>query len=148
MFTLTVSDFFIGKNSLFCRAPVDRHFCNICQSLIVKLQENPLCPLVVFRITCADFSIPVIGETKCLQLITEMIDIGIGKFSRMMTGFECELLCRQTESIKSHRMHDIEALHAFHSCHDIRCGIAFWMTYMKALSTWIREHIHDVVLRF
>ncbi len=62
--TLAVNDFLIGQHSFQLRAPVDRHISLISQSCLIHLEEDPLCPLVVVRITGTDFSVPVIGEAQ------------------------------------------------------------------------------------
>ncbi|MNV81053.1 hypothetical protein D3C71_1746940 [compost metagenome] len=63
-FTQAVNNFFVGKYCAQCRTPVNRNLCYISQPLLVELNENPLCPFIIFRISRADFAIPVIGKSK------------------------------------------------------------------------------------
>ncbi len=63
-----------------------------------------------------------------------------------MAGLDGILLSRQAEGIKSHRVHDIIALHPLHSGHDIGGSIALRMAYMQTLSTGVGKHIEYIVL--
>ncbi len=73
-------------------------------------------------------------------------DVSFSCDSRMQLIFHCELFRGQPEGIPSCRMQDIEALHAFHTHHDIRCGIMD-MPHVQTFAGWISEHVHHIVFR-
>ena len=92
--TLAVDDLFIGKHGSQLRTPVDRNFIHIGKSLVIQLQKNPLCPLVVAWIRRGYFTIPVIGKAQRTNLFTEMIDIHLCELCRMISCCDGKLLCR------------------------------------------------------
>ena len=59
-FTLTIYYLLVGKYSLAARAPVDRIVLLICKTLLIELDEEPLCPSVILRCACGDPAVPVI----------------------------------------------------------------------------------------
>ena len=70
-FALAIDHFFVGKDRAEGRAPVDRNFIDVSQSLLVKLHEDPLGPLVVPGIGGVDLAVPVIAEAEGFDLAFE-----------------------------------------------------------------------------
>ena len=70
-FALAINHFFVGKDRAEGRAPVDRNFIDVSQTLLVKLHEDPLGPLVVPGIGGVDFTVPVIAESEGFDLAFE-----------------------------------------------------------------------------
>ncbi len=56
----TVDDFFVGEYRPEGRAPVDGDFVDVGESAVMELCEDPLRPLVVFRVGRADFTVPIV----------------------------------------------------------------------------------------
>ena len=54
------------------------------------------------------------------------------------------VLCGQTEGVESHRMQDVVAVHPEVAAVDVRGGVALGVSYMKAGSRRIGEHVEDV----
>ena len=144
---LAFNDLFIGQHRAKLRAPVHRHLRGIGKASFIHLQEDPLGPAIIIRIAGADFPVPVIRESERLDLITEVINVPIREFTRMMAGLQGILFCRQTECIESHRVHDVVSLHPLHAGNHVSCRIAFRMPYMQALPGRIRKHIQNIILR-
>ncbi|MNZ54508.1 hypothetical protein D3C78_724090 [compost metagenome] len=130
--TFTINNFFVGKYCTQCLAPVNRYFCYISQAFVVQLDENPLRPFVIIWICSADLAIPVVGETQRFDLTTEIIDVLICKITWMLTCVHCILLCRKSKSIPAHWVQHVKTAHPFVTGYDIRCCVAFWMTYVQS----------------
>ena len=77
-FALAGDDFLVGKTALAARAPVDRHLRLVRQTVLVKLQENPLRPFEVVRVGGVDLARPVKRETDALELLAEVVDVLLG----------------------------------------------------------------------
>ncbi len=145
--TYTVNNLFVGKTDLTGGTPVNRHLRLIRKSLLEKLQENPLRPLIVPGIGGIYLSAPVKGVAKALQLLLKTSHIVCSNGLRMNFILNCVVLGRETKCIPSHRIKNIIPLHTALSCYNIKSGIRSWMTYMKALSGRIRELNQRIVLR-
>ena len=63
----------------------------------VELEENPLGPAHVFWVGGGDFTIPVVGESKRLELAAEGLDVGRSGDRGVLTGLDGVLLGRQSE---------------------------------------------------
>ena len=142
-----VDNFFIRQYTLTAGAPVDCHFLLVCQSLLEQLQENPLCPLVVARVRGVDFTVPVKGQTQCLELALKACNIALGDLSRMYVVLDGKVLGRQTECIPAHRVQNVVALHAALSCDDIQCGVGTRMAYVQTCAGRIRKFNQRIKLR-
>ena len=116
--------------------------------MLKHLDENPLRPFVIRRIGGGDFLVPIIREAKGIDLTFEVRDVLFGEHIRMLVVLDGKLLCRQAESIPTHRVKNIKALHSLHTGNDIGCSITFWMAHMKSLSRRIREHVENVIFWF
>ena len=64
----------------------------VCKTSFVKLQENPLCPLVVFFIGGVYLSIPIVGKSNHLKLFTKSSHVCGSRFFGMCTSFDGVLL--------------------------------------------------------
>ena len=147
-FALAIDHFFVGKDRAEGRAPVDRNFVNVSQSLLVKLHEDPLSPLVVTGIGGVDLAVPVVAESEGFDLALEGGDVLFCGFRGMSTGFDGILFRGQTESVPAHGMQHVETAHPLETAENIRGGIAFRMPHVETCSAGIREHIQHIKFLF
>ncbi|KAG0505628.1 MAG: hypothetical protein Udaeo_10130 [Candidatus Udaeobacter sp.] len=111
---------------------------------VVDLQENPLRPSVVTRVSRVDFPLPIVGKTDPLQLALELRHVFTGGDRRMLTGFDRVLLRGQTEGVPAHRVQNVEAAQPLIARNDVGRGVAFRMTNVQPRPAGIRKHIEHV----
>ena len=134
-----VDNLFVGQADLAGRAPVDGNFVFIGQSLFKELDEHPLCPLEIFRRRGVNTSVPVKTEAKRFQLFGKGLDVGLRRNRRVHTGFDGVVFGRQPESVKAHRIQNVEALHAFFTGNDVQSGVRARMSDMQTGAGRIRK---------
>ena len=152
--TFRIAVFCDGGFSLrfdFCR---NRKLCNRATFLqffikpsIVKTRKNPLRPLVILRIGCIDFFVPIVRKSETFNLATEIIAILFRRNRRMRSGLNRVLFCRKSECIPTHRVQNIKTFRAFVTADDIGCGITFGVTDVQSCARRIREHVQAIILR-
>ena len=89
-------------------APPDWFFVHIGKATLKELEENPLGPLVVARVSGIDFPVPVDGEADALDLPPEILHVGLRSDGGMGARLDGVLLGRKPEGIPSHRVEDVE----------------------------------------
>ena len=136
--------FLVCKARLALRTPVDWCFRLVCQSLLVQLEEDPLCPLIVVCIAGDDTAVPVVAESQSFNLLCEVVNILERCCCGMCPCFDCIVFGGQTERIVSHRVQDIVTVHAQVAAVYISCGVAFRMSDMKSGTARVREHVQNV----
>src|SRR5664279_2345173 len=62
----------------------------------------------------------------------------------MSAGLNGILFSRETKSVPSHWMKDVESFHSFVSAEDVGSSISLGVTNMQSGSRWIWEHIEDI----
>ena len=147
-FAFSFLNFFVGKTCKTAWTPVDWSFCFVCKSLFIELEENPLSPLVVIWFTCRNAAVPVVGKTEGLDLACEVFDVCVSCDWRMCTSLDGVVFCRKTESIVSHWMKNIEAVHSKVAAVNVCSSVSFRMTYMKTGTARIRKHIQHIAAFF
>ena len=80
--------------------------------------------MIIFRVACTDFTIPVERETYLVQLLAVAVDIINGSDCRMLSGLDSILLSGQAVSVISHRIEYIEALQSFVTGVNIRSDVS------------------------
>ena len=103
---------FTGQGGVAGRAPVHCGIFLISQIIFEKLQEEPLCPAVIFRFCGDDLAAPVKHGAHRLQLVPHMVDVGESPGSRMNIILDRGIFSRQAKCIETHREHNIIALHS------------------------------------
>ena len=114
---------------------------------IENLPENPLGPLVIFRIARAHFAVPIVGKTNAIELLAITSDVGLRSDFRVLPCLNGVLLGGQSEAVVSHGVQHVEALIAFVASNDIACYIAQRMPHVQARPTRVGKHVEHVVLR-
>ena len=131
----------------------DRQFGNGTSLLLLRVvpgvvddEEYPLGPAEIVDIGCRDLAVPVETQTEHLQLTAEVRDVLLGRLPRVDTGLFSVLLGGEAESVPPHRVEDRETVHPLIARDDIRGGVSFRVTDMKAVSARVREHIQNICL--
>ena len=115
--------------------------------MLIKLQEDPLGPLVIILVDGRDFLVPVIGKPEGIDLLLEMGDVLSGEFLGVDVVLDRELLGGQAKRVPAHGVEDVISLHALHAADDVRRGVSFRMPDVEPLTRGVREHVHAVVFR-
>ena len=104
MATEYLSDKFFDRKSLIGIVVIVR---------VEHFDKCPLCPLVVVRLTSADFTAPVEAETDFVKLLTVAGDVLSSCHSRMLACLYGILFSGKTVRVVTHRVEDIESLLTF-----------------------------------
>ncbi len=129
----SIDDLFIGKTDLAGSAPVDCCFLLIRQALFKQLQENPLCPLIVFRIRSIDFPGPVKGKAQRFHLCLEAGNILLCNNLRMNFILYGIVFRGKPKCVPPYGKQDVIPLQSSLAGNDIHCGIRAGMSHMKPL---------------
>ena len=73
-------------------------------------------------------------KAQTTQLASHVGNIFFGRYTRVLTGLNGELLGRKTESVVSHCVKNIFAAHAVETSNRISRDIAEWVPNMKTLT--------------
>ena len=92
--TDAVDNLFVCQNAFAGGAPVDGHLFFVGQTVLKELEENPLRPLVVFRINGADLTAPVEGDAERLNLLLKARNILLCNLFRVHVVLDGIILCR------------------------------------------------------
>ena len=121
----------VGKDGATRRTPVDGGFLSVCKAVLVHLKEHPLCPSIIVGHAGLDFVIPVIGCAHLLQLLFHCGNIFDGAVLGVDARLDCIVFCRQTESVKSHRVEDFLALHTLEACKTVTRAVVVPVTCVE-----------------
>src|SRR5690554_8099864 len=105
-------DLLIGQYRLVHRVPVDGGHLLVDQTFLDQLGEEPLLPAIVANITGGELAAPVIGKAQRLELITHVIDIGVGPLGGRYLVLDGSVLRRHAEGVPTHGLQYVLALHA------------------------------------
>jgi len=108
----TVYYLFIGQYGLVHRIPVHYRILFVHQPLAEQFSEQPLFPLVILWLAGCQFPVPVVAESKLLQLALHVLNIGVGPLGRWHLIFYGSTFCRQSEGIPAHGLEYVFPLHA------------------------------------
>ena len=65
----------------------------------------------------------------------------------MLSGLDGILFRRESESVVTHRVKDIESLETLVACIYVAGDVTERMTYVKTCAGRIRKHIQDIIFR-
>ena len=143
-FGFAVHDFLVGQHGLQLGAPVDGLLSLVGQAHFVKLQKDPLRPLVVIGVGGVDLAVPVVGEAQSLDLLPEAVDVLVRALPRVRSRFDGVVLRRQSEGVPAHGVQNVEALHAFEAAVYVGRGVALGVSDVQSGAGRIREHVQNV----
>ena len=112
------------------------------------LEECPLRPFVIFRITGPDLPRPVVRKADPVQLLPVSGYVLRRSDGRMLSRLDGILFRRQAEGIISHGMQDIEPAQSLVAAEYVARYIAERMAHMKPRPRRIWEHVQYVIFRF
>ena len=138
---LAVNHFLVGQHRAQGRAPIHRHLGDIGQPFFIKLQEDPLGPLIVLRIGGVDLAFPVVRKAQILQLPPEAGDILLRSDAGMGAGLDGVLLRRQAVGVPAHRVQHIKTLHALIASDDVGGGVALRVAHVQSRAAGVGEHV-------
>ena len=101
---------------------------------VEHLEEGPLSPFVIIRITGANLAVPIVRETNLVKLAAVTGDVVFCCYLRMLSGLDGILLCRKAECIITHGVKHVEALQPLVTGNYIAGNISKRMSYMKTCS--------------
>ena len=101
------------------RAPVNRSFLAVHQTLFQKPEKKFLLETIVPGMAGGDFPFPVVGIAQAFQLGAHMGDVLVGPLGRMGPVFDGRILGGQAEGVPAHGMKDAEAAHTLVQDHHI-----------------------------
>ena len=144
---LAIDYLLISQNSSTGIAPVYRGFLLVRKTTLVEGLKHPLSPAVVIGTAGLNLSVPIIRKTHFPLLTLHVVNIREGPIGRADIILYGSIFCRHTESIKTHRVNNIETGHCLITSQYITYGIIAYMSHME-ISRRIREHLQNIVLLF
>ena len=143
-----VDHLFVGQDALAAGAPVDVHLFFIGQAVLVQLEEDPLGPLVVFRVGGVDLPVPVEGEAQALELRAEAVHILFGHDGRVDVVLHGVVLGGQAESIPAHGVQHVVPALAAAAGHHVQGGVAAGVAHVQPGGRRIGELHQGIELGF
>ena len=135
----SVDHLLIGQHRLVDRIPVHDRGLLVDQALLVELDEEPLLPAVIRRLTGRQAPIPVIGDAQLLELAAHVVDIGIRPLRRRHAVLHRRVLGRQAEGIEADRLQHVPAKHALIARDHVPDRVIAHMPHVQAPAR-IRKH--------
>ena len=141
----TAHDLLIGQDGLAIGAPVDIGWLAIGQSTFKHLQEQPLVPVVVLRVTGIEDAIPVkrtgIATHRCLL----GGNVFVGPRCWIRTALDSRVFRRKTKRIPANRVQDVKTFEKPIARGDITHGVCLRVTHVQ-VTRWVRKHVEHVLL--
>ncbi len=101
-----------GQGGVAAWTPVDGRVVAIGQAGVVELQEEPLAPLVVFRVAGNGLAIPGPHGAHFAQLLAHALDVGVGPLFRVDAVADGGVFGGQAEGVEADGEEDVVAVHA------------------------------------
>ena len=137
----------VGQNALAGGTPVHGHSGLVGQAIFEELEEDPLGPFVVFRVSGVDDPVPVEGIAQHLKLLGEVGNVIVGHLGRMDVVFDGVVFRGQAEGVVAHGKQDVISLHPLLAGHHVHGGVGAGVAYMKSLARGIGKLHQTVELR-
>ena len=134
-----VDNLLVGQHALTGRAPVDRHLGLIGKAVLIKLQEDPLRPLEIFRVGGVDLAIPIEAVAQRMELLAEVFDVILRDDRGVDVVLDRIVFSRQTEGVVAHREENVLAHHAVLAGDRVHRGIGTRVADVQARARGIRE---------
>ena len=139
-----VDHLFVREHGGALGAPVDQRLFAIRQAALEHLQEEPLVPLVVFRLAGGDLQIPVVGEAHAVHLALHLGDVRDRPIARMHAALDGRVLGGQAERVPAHGVQDVVAAHPHVARQRIADGIIAHVAHVQA-AAGVGQHFDDVI---
>jgi hypothetical protein len=136
----TADHLLVGEHGLVERAPVHGALLLVGEPLLVELQEDPLRPLVVARVSGGELVAPVHHEPGALQLPAEVVDVARDQLCRMDANLDGEVLRVDAERVVAERLEDGVPLQPLESSIDVVPREREEVAHMEPLGARVGEH--------
>ena len=143
----SVDDLFVSQDGATFRAPVNPAVLAIGQTLLVKLEKEPLIPAVIIGQARGNFARPIVGEAEAIHLRLHFGDVAQRPLARRRIVLDGRVFRRQAERIPSHGMKHVIAVHPHIAGKSIADGIVAHVPHVERPGG-IRQHLEDVVFLF
>ena len=143
---LAVDDLLVGDNGLTRRTVIDGRFLLIRESVLVKLQKQPLRPLVVIGRARAELVRPVEHYPHLFELTLHGRNVRIGGILGMYARLYRIVLRGQTEGVEPHRLKNVLAVHAHEPREAVGNAVIVPMPDMQLRTRRVRQHFETVKL--
>ena len=137
----------LGK-TLLKGADWQRLVLGVVVIVLEKLEESPLRPFVIFRVTCAYLTIPVETETYLVELFAVAVDVLLSCLGRVLTCLDGILLGGEAVGVVAHWVQHVESAQAFVACVYVAGDVAERVADMETCSRRIGEHVEHIKMRF
>jgi hypothetical protein len=142
-----VDHLFVRQDRLIHRVPIDVRFFLVRQTVLVKLNEKPLVPLVILGVAGAQHRSPIDHRAHQFKLFGHVFNVRVRPFGRIGFVLDRGVFGGQTERIETHREKNVVAIHA----HESRSGVGDRSRVPMPdvqVATRVREHREGVILGF
>ncbi len=140
-----VYDLFIRQHGLAGRAPVDRSRASLGQPGLIKLQEDPLGPLVVLGLRHIDHPVPVVHEPHPPELASEVLNVSRDQLHRMDAQLQGEVFRVDAESVEADGLEDVVPLQPLETAVDVRAREGVHVPHVQPFRRRVGVH-HQVVV--
>ena len=144
-FAFAVNHLFVCDDGVAGRTPVDGRQLLISQSVLVKLNKQPLRPLVIFGRGGVKFRVPIEHRTHVFQLTFHRGYIFHRAVKRMNTRLYSVVFGRQTERVEAHRLENVVAFHALITRVRIGKTVVVPMPQVQICARGVGEHFESVI---
>mmetsp|Transcript_17253 Transcript_17253/g.36398 ORF Transcript_17253/g.36398 Transcript_17253/m.36398 type:complete len:313 (-) Transcript_17253:433-1371(-) len=145
-FAKAIDHLLVREHGSECRTPIHRYRTLLCQSPLIKLEENPLRPLDILDVSGGHLLLPIVGKSEHLQLAFEVGNVLSRRDLGTRSGVNGELFGGQTERVPSNGMKDVVGGHAPVTGHDVGGGVSLGMSHVQTRARGVGEHIENVLL--
>ena len=139
-----VHDLLIRQYRRTLRAPVHLALLAIGQSLLKKLEEEPLVPAIIFRQASGDLARPVIGKAEAIHLRLHIRDVAQRPLARRRVVLNRRVFRRQAKRIPAHGMKHVVAVHPHVAGQRVADGIIAHVSHVQR-ARGIRQHFEHVI---
>ena len=129
----------VRENDLAVRAVVDERLVSERESLLKKLEEDPLRPLVVVLVRRVDNAVPVKRKSYALKLRRKLLNVSVGEYSRVSVEFDRGVLRRKSERVESDGEKNVVAVHSALSRYDLKSRIRLDVSDVHSRARRVRK---------
>src|SRR5918995_228691 len=134
-----------GQRRVVLRAPVDRGFLTVRQTLLEELHEEPLVPAVVLGVAGHDLGVEVEHRAHLLELAAHLLDVRVGPFAGLYAPLDRCVLGGQPEGVEAYREEHPVAVHPHKARSGVRGRHRVPVPDVQ-ITTRVREHRERIVL--
>ena len=138
---------FVGKHAFAGGTPVNRHLFFVGKTLFVKLQKDPLGPLIILRVGGVYLARPVKREAQTFKLALKVLDVVFGYCFGVNMVFNGEVFGGKTKGVPTHGVQNVIAAKPLFAGDNIKRGVRTGVPDVKPLPRRIGK-LHQRVIFF